>query len=92
MKYKNRKVWEERILKAVQQFVKQWCIVNPDGSHTELQCRIDQISDINRFVVRKDRKIISLFEVEFFLEHSPKRTCTKLTEEEVFYVVKRYCT
>ena len=46
----------------------------------------------NRFTIEYDDKHPHLFAVEFFRDHSPQRTCRKLEQHEILWVVRRYCT
>lgn len=87
MNWENKIIEDIRELKIIKEFS---VIVNDQGNGLEINT-IHRDHESNRFVVRKDRRRSSLFEVEFFKDHSPKRTCRKLTEKEVTYVVRRYC-
>lgn len=85
--------WENNIMEDIRELkiIKDFSVVvNHQGNGLEVNT-IHQNHESNRFIVRKDKKVTSLFEVEFFKDHSPKRTCSKLTEKEVMYVVRRYC-
>ena len=85
--------WENNIMDAIRELkiIKDFSVVvDNQGNGLEVNT-IHRDHESNRFIVRKDRKRSSLFEVEFFKDHSPKRTCNKLTEKEVMYVVRRYC-
>lgn len=85
--------WENNIMEDIRglKIIKDFSVVvNNQGSGLEVNT-IHRNHESNRFIVRKDSRCLSLFEVEFFKDHSPKRTCRKLTEKEVIYVVRRYC-
>ena len=87
MSWENKIMEDIRDLKIIKEFA---VVVNGQGNSLEVKT-IHNEHKSNRFIVRKDRKYKTLFEVEFFKGSHPRRTCNKLTEQEVIYVVRRYC-
>ena len=83
-------MWKDSVIKIANKLN----IVKSINENTEEYLTIHTIHndcEANGFKVKPYRKDKSLFTVEFFKYHTPKRTIKELTEKELLCVIKMYC-